>query len=102
MMLLNQYKCIAGYYRIINYPIEMKSLFRSLVERMSSSLKSSAAAATTAPVALGRWGIHYDPLIIDRKIIQANEDHCGCCVDVVVVGDETKKKNNNNILTHRI
>jgi len=92
MMLLNQYKCIAGYYRIITYPIEMKSLFRSLVERMSSSLKSSAAAATTAPVALGRWGIQYDKQIIDRKIIQANEDHCGCCVAADNNGVVSKKK----------
>jgi hypothetical protein len=28
---------------------------------------------------LGRWFIHYDQKIIDKKIDQANEDHCGCC-----------------------
>jgi hypothetical protein len=28
---------------------------------------------------LGRWSIQYDPKVIDRKIVQANEDHCGCC-----------------------
>ncbi len=53
----------------------MKSLFRSLIARVSSSIK----AQTTAPV-LGRWGIQYDERIIARKIVQANEDHCGCCV----------------------
>jgi hypothetical protein len=76
----------------------MKSFIRGLIERARSSVKAqqTVAGAATAPVALGRWGIQYDQRIIDRKIIQANEDHCGCCVDVVVVGDETKKKNNNN------
>jgi hypothetical protein len=76
----------------------MKSFIRGLIERASSSVKAqqTIAGAATAPVALGRWGIQYDKQIIDRKIIQANEDHCGCCVDVAVVGDETKKKNNNN------
>jgi len=74
----------------------MKSFIRGVLERVSYSVKShTAVAAAVAPVALGRWGIQYDQRIIDRKIIQANEDHCGCCVDVVVVGDETKKKNNN-------
>ncbi len=28
---------------------------------------------------LGRWFIHYDQKIINTKIDQANEDHCGCC-----------------------
>jgi len=32
------------------------------------------------PVVLGRWGIQYDPKIIECKVFQANEDHCGCCV----------------------
>ena len=83
---------------ILSYLIqlEMKSFIRGLLERASSSVKAqqTIAGATTAPVALGRWGIQYDKQIIDRKITQANEDHCGCCVDVVVVGDETKNKNN--------
>ena len=30
---------------------------------------------------LGRWNIHYDERLIHRKIDQANEDHCGCCVN---------------------
>lgn len=28
---------------------------------------------------LGRWIINYDQSIINTKIDQANEDHCGCC-----------------------
>ncbi len=64
----------------------MKSLFRGLIERVSYSVKSHTAVAAAAPPALGRWGIQYDQKIIDRKIAQANEDHCGCCVV-----DETKK-----------
>jgi hypothetical protein len=30
---------------------------------------------------LGRWRIQYEPQIIDLKTKQANEDHCGCCID---------------------
>jgi len=70
----------------------MKSFIRGLIARVSSSVKApSAAASATAPLALGRWGIQYDERIIARKIVQANEDHCGCCIDVVV-GDGMKKK----------
>jgi hypothetical protein len=28
---------------------------------------------------LGRWNLHYDPKIVNSKVDQANEDHCGCC-----------------------
>ncbi len=58
----------------------MKSLFRGLIERVSYSVKSHTAVAAAVPPVLGRWGIQYDQRIIDRKITQANEDHCGCCV----------------------
>ena len=58
----------------------MKSFIQGLIAHVSSSVKAQATAAA-APV-LGRWGIQYDERIIDRKIVQANEDHCGCCVDV--------------------
>lgn len=54
------------------------SFILGLIARASSSYSVSRAA--TAPVALGRWGIQYDQKIIDCKITQANEDHCGCCV----------------------
>jgi len=50
----------------------MKSLFRGLVERVIVGEKPA--------VVLGRWRIQYDPQIIDCKVSQANEDHCGCCV----------------------
>jgi hypothetical protein len=71
----------------------MKSLIRGIIVRVSSLVTVPSAAAATAPVALGRWGIQYDEKVIDRKIIQANEDHCGCCVDVVVGdGVAVKKK----------
>ena len=56
----------------------MKSFIQGIIARVSSSVKAQTTAAA-APV-LGRWGIQYDKRIIDRKIIQANEDHCGCCV----------------------
>jgi len=51
----------------------LKSLFRSIIERVGASDRNTA-------VVLGRWGIQYDPRIIDCKVFQANEDHCGCCV----------------------
>ena len=93
---MNQYKCIAGYYRIVSYHIlfnKIKSLFRGIIARVSS-LVTAPSATATAPVALGRWGIQYDEKVIARKIVQANEDHCGCCVDVIVGdGVDVKKKN---------
>lgn len=55
----------------INVSLEMKSFIRGLLDRVTSA---------TASPALGRWGIQYDERVIDRKIVQANEDHCGCCV----------------------
>jgi hypothetical protein len=36
-------------------------------------------SATTPPTKLGRWHLHYDPKIVNFKVDQANEDHCGCC-----------------------
>lgn len=67
----------------------MMSFILGLIARATSSYSVSATtAAAAAPVALGRWGIQYDQRIIDRKIVQANEDHCGCCV----VDDMEKKK----------
>lgn len=35
---------------------------------------------TKPSILLGRWSVQYDQRIIDRKINQANEDHCGCCI----------------------
>jgi hypothetical protein len=60
----------------------MKSLIRSLVARVNSLVVTPSVAVTAATPVLGRWGIQYDEKVIDRKIIQANEDHCGCCVNV--------------------
>lgn len=58
----------------------MNSLIRSLVARVSSLVAAPSSSVVAAAPALGRWGIQYDEKVIDRKIIQANEDHCGCCV----------------------
>jgi hypothetical protein len=33
----------------------------------------------TSTTKLGRWQLHYDPKIVNSKVDQANEDHCGCC-----------------------
>ena len=35
----------------------------------------------TITTKLGRWNLHYDPKIVNSKVDQANEDHCGCCHD---------------------
>ena len=55
----------------------LKSLFRSIIERVGAG--GGGGGGNTA-VVLGRWGIQYDPRVIDCKVFQANEDHCGCCV----------------------
>ena len=39
-------------------------------------LKPVANATATK---LGRWQLHYDPKVVNSKVDQANEDHCGCC-----------------------
>lgn len=59
-------------------------------------MRRNATSATVTPLVLGRWGIHYDPRIIDCKVFQANEDHCGCCVDVIA------DKSRNEALAKRI
>ena len=41
-------------------------------------------------VILGRWSLQYDQRIIDYKVIQANEDHCGCCAIVATVSVHNK------------
>lgn len=40
---------------------------------------------------LGRWSIQYDQAVIDRKIVQANEDHCGCCESLKPLKPPTKE-----------
>ena len=82
----------------------MKSLIRGIIARVSSLVTAPSAAAATAPVALGRWGIQYDEKVIDRKITQANEDHCGCCVVDVVVKkkkeSEAEVKKNSRVVRY--
>ncbi len=51
----------------------LRSFIKGILSRASGSSASS--------VALGRWGIQYDPKIIRIKIDQANEDNCGCCIE---------------------
>ena len=51
----------------------------SFIQRIVTRAHTHASSVSSS-VALGRWGIQYDPKIIQIKIDQANEDHCGCCV----------------------
>jgi hypothetical protein len=37
----------------------------------------------TQNIELGRWSLVYEPQIIHNKVDQANEDHCGCCQNVI-------------------
>jgi len=60
-------------------------------------MRRNTTAATVTPVVLGRWSIQYDPRIIDCKVFQANEDHCGCCVDHLAAD-----KSRNEALAKRI
>ena len=69
-------------YRELYYSIVMNSLIRNFIARVNSLVVTPSVAVTAATPVSGRWGIQYDEKVIDRKIIQANEDHCGCCVDV--------------------
>jgi len=52
----------------------------SFIQRIVTRARTNASSSVSSSVALGRWGIQYDPKIIQIKIDQANEDHCGCCV----------------------
>ncbi len=52
----------------------MLSLLRSFVTRLVVRQQPN--------VILGRWALQYDQRIIDYKVFQANEDHCGCCATV--------------------
>jgi hypothetical protein len=52
-------------------------------------LKPATTASTTN---LGRWQLHYDPKIVDSKVDQANEDHCGCCHESQHINQALKKE----------
>jgi len=39
----------------------------------------ASTTVRTKNVELGRWSLVYEPKIINNKVDQANEDHCGCC-----------------------
>lgn len=72
----------------------MLSLFRTLVTFRNSNV-------SVTPVVLGRWGIQYDPKVIDCKVFQANEDHCGCCVVISneITNENVKHKQNTSYET---
>lgn len=62
----------------------IRSMIRRMVGARGGSGSGSGSDSVSTQVVLGRWGIQYDPRIIDCKVFQANEDHCGCCVSAVV------------------
>ena len=61
----------------------MLSFLRNFIMR-GNGITAFTSVSPVTSVALGRWGIQYDQKIIDCKVFQANEDHCGCCVDVKI------------------
>jgi len=69
----------------------MLSLLRSFITRVVPV----PISGQTQAVVLGRWGIQYDPRIIDCKVFQANEDHCGCCA--VQASASSAVENNVNV-----
>jgi len=68
---------------VLLYSIQMLSFLRNFIMR-GNGITTFTSVSPVTPVALGRWGIQYDQKIIDCKVFQANEDHCGCCVDVKI------------------
>jgi hypothetical protein len=80
-------------------------MIRSLIRGVVMVKNAAAAAARVVtpttlvvPVTLGRWSIQYDENIIDRKINQANEDHCGCCV--APKNESTGAANNKSVVLY--
>jgi hypothetical protein len=45
----------------------------------------------TSTTQLGRWQLHYDPKIVNSKVDQANEDHCGCCGEQMQQRDQREQ-----------
>jgi hypothetical protein len=57
---------------------------------------STTYTSTKSTAQLGRWSIQYDPKIIQRKVNQANEDHCGCCQESIQPQSREKHQQNVN------
>jgi len=49
----------------------------NFIRRMLKPVANATNGPTTTK--LGRWQLHYDPKVVNSKVDQANEDHCGCC-----------------------
>jgi hypothetical protein len=44
---------------------------------------------------IGRWQITHNPKTISIKVYQANEDHCGCCQNMIPTKGQQSKDNEN-------
>jgi len=51
----------------------------NFIRRMLKPAANATTTTTTTTTKLGRWQLHYDPRVVNSKVDQANEDHCGCC-----------------------
>lgn len=78
----------------------MNKMFRNfltfhLQRRVSYHMINMTESSPDGFPKLGRWNIQYDNHIIYKKIDQANEDHCGCCVNEF--SSEVKKEDNGDV-----
>ena len=68
--------------RSLYQSIEMKNVLSNAYSYLSKARLSTWFIPSVDQVTkLGRWTIDYNHQVIQRKVDQANEDHCGCCVN---------------------
>ena len=64
---------------IIDLKIEPGSQSNATTTQIQMGFLRRMMMANMPTTKLGRWQLHYDPNIVNSKVDQANEDHCGCC-----------------------
>jgi hypothetical protein len=74
--------------------IKINNIISSVSKRSIVNLFSSSRETLNYPTNLGRWKIDHNESVINRKIDQANEDNCGCCI---YDNDEHLQKTNEDI-----
>lgn len=58
-------------------------------------------ATNASTTKLGRWNLHYDPKIVNSKVDQANEDHCGCCSEQRDQSERMKQMKDKQIMEQK-
>ena len=51
------------------------------------------------PIKLGRWGVTYEPSVLEKRINWANHDHCGSevCENNFIIENQIKVNKTNKI-----